>query len=466
VVNASARTMRSGRTGVIGVVVTQVTSPFHVHLLDALSGAIHAANYRMILWDGMRDGEIAAVTALREKAVDSVIFTTASTASDALRDAVGRELPVVLVDRLLPGLRCDGVTSDNLASARNVARYFLEAGRTAIAMIGGPPGSSTADERQQGFKSGLTSPAKRKPTLIATADDWVYEEGARAFHEILDHGRVPDAIFCASDVLACGAMDAARAQGLRIPEDLWIAGYDDISVSAWDSYDLTTVRQPLGRMAEQAVRLAVDRLDNPERAPKRSRLASQLVIRGSTARHGSAVASAVSLRQCAGQPCADAWPGRHRDELHAVSGRRSHHRRDRLPADRANLVIERPSPPDQVFRGRRDIGAPVPEVMRFDEVAAGSHRTSAELCQLDMHRAVDGVGHARLHPGDVAARQEDVERPVLHRRPQPVARRGEAGLRGFDVIDREAQVEEVAGIERKIRLSHPARSSRRRRSAA
>jgi LacI family transcriptional regulator len=286
--------MRSGRTGVIGVVVTDLTNPFHSSLLEALSGAIRAASHRMVLWDGRRDGEADAVAALREKAVDSVIFATATAASRPLREAIDRELSVVLVDRFLPGLSCDSVTSDNLAGGRNVARYFLDAGRTAIAMIGGAPGLSTADERLAGFKSGFAPAARRKPILVATAGHAAYEEGARAFHEILGHGKVPDAIFCASDVLAFGAMDAARAQGLRVPDDLWVVGYDDISVSAWDAYNLTTVRQPLTRMAEQAVRLALDRLANPERAPKRSRLASQLVVRGSTGQHARTAVSAAS----------------------------------------------------------------------------------------------------------------------------------------------------------------------------
>jgi LacI family transcriptional regulator len=294
VVNASARTMRSGRTGIIGVVMTHLTDLASLPLLEALSTAIHGADQRMLVWDSRRGGEADAVTAIREKAVDSVIFSTARAASNSLREAIERELPVVLIERVLPGLRCDSVTSDNLAGARNVARYFLGAGRTAIAMISGPAGASPAEERLTGFKSELSSAMKRKPTLIAAADGWAYEDGARAFHEILEQGKVPDAIFCASDVLAFGAMDAARAQGLRVPEDLWIAGYGDVPVSDWGGYELTTVRQPLTRMAEQAVRLALDRLGDPERSPKRSRLASQLIIRGSTAHHGRTTMSAVS----------------------------------------------------------------------------------------------------------------------------------------------------------------------------
>jgi LacI family transcriptional regulator len=285
VVNASARTMRSGRTGAIGVVVTHMSNPFYPHLLEALSSAIHATDHRMVVWDGRRDGESDAVTAIREKAVDSVIFTTATPGSEPLGEALRHDLPVVLVNRSLPGLPCDSVTSDNLAGARNVARYFLDAGRSVIAMIGGLPGTSTADERLRGFKSGLERAGNRAVPLRVVSGEWAYEAGAEGFGEIVRQGKPPDALFCANDVLAFGAIDAARAAGFRIPEDMWVAGYDDISIAAWGAYDLTTVKQPLARMAEHAVRLALQRLDDPHRVPKRSRLASELVVRGSTQHH-------------------------------------------------------------------------------------------------------------------------------------------------------------------------------------
>ncbi|WAX58481.1 LacI family DNA-binding transcriptional regulator [Jatrophihabitans cynanchi] len=295
VVNVSARTMRSGRTGVIGVVVTHMTNPFYPELLEALSNAIHASNHRMILWDGRQDGEADAASAIRERAVDSVIFTTATPASRPLREALEQELPVVLVNRSLRGVRCDSVTTDNLAGSRAVARYFIDGGRNYVAAIGGLRGTSTADERLQGFKSGLAGTGKGGATLVATTSvDWSYEEGVRAFNEILESRTVPDAIFCANDVLAFGAMDAARARGFGIPDDIWFAGYDDIAIAGWGAYDLTTIRQPLRPMAEQAVNMALHRLAEPGRAPQRSRLTSELVVRGSTANYASSAVSAAS----------------------------------------------------------------------------------------------------------------------------------------------------------------------------
>jgi LacI family transcriptional regulator len=286
--NASARTMRSGRTGAIGVVVTHMTNPFYPHLLEALSNSIHGVGHRMIVWDGRRDGETDAVAAIREKAVDSVIFTTATPDSSPLREALRHQLPVVLVNRSLPRLPCDSVTSDNVAGASNVARYLVDAGRERLAMIGGAAGTSTADERLRGFRSGLTRAGRATSELALVAGEWAYDAGARCMRELLDAStRPPDALFCANDVLAFGAIDAARASGLRVPDDLWVVGYDDISISSWAAYELTTVRQPLREMADEAIDLALRRLDDPDRAPVRRRLTSELVVRGSTAHHAA-----------------------------------------------------------------------------------------------------------------------------------------------------------------------------------
>jgi LacI family transcriptional regulator len=280
--NASARTMRSGRTSTIGVVVTQLTNPFYPRLLEALGSAIHAVEHRMVVWDDHSGGEDDAVAAIRERAVDSVVFTTATTDSVPLQEALRQDLPVVLVNRSLPRFRYDSVTSDNIAGGSIVARYLHEAGRTEIAMIGGLTGTSTADERLRGFKSGLTRAGRAKSSLTTVSGDWGYEEGVRCLEELLRHGPAPNALFCANDVLAFGAIDAARAAGLRVPEDLWVVGYDDISIASWGAYDLTTMRQPLVEMAQEAVRLALCRLDDPGRTPERTRLTSQLVVRGST----------------------------------------------------------------------------------------------------------------------------------------------------------------------------------------
>lgn len=280
--HAGARAMRTQRTGVIGVVVAHITNPFYPHLLEALSTAIDAAGHRMILWDGRQDGERSALTAIRERAVDSVIFTSATQGSVTLAESVARGLPVVLVNRTVPGLAYDSVTSDNAAGGRAVARYFFENGRQHVAAIGGQADVSTGLERLRGFLDAFKR-AGMPPPKVAHGGEFSYEAGATAMLELLDKG-TPDAVFCANDVLAFGAMDAARGAGIRIPCDMRVVGYDDIAMAAWSSYNLTTVRQPVTTMARNAVAFALERLDQHDRPPRRSRLKSDLVLRGSTGR--------------------------------------------------------------------------------------------------------------------------------------------------------------------------------------
>ena len=279
--HAGARAMRTRRTGVLGVVVAHITNPFYPFLLEALSTAIDASGRRMILWDGRIDGERSAVTAIREGAVDSVVFTTAIRGSATLAESVARGLPVVLVNRTIRGMACDTVTSDNAAGGRMVARHFVRGGRERIACIGGQPEVSTGVERLHGFRDALRRAGRSAPTT-AHGGEFSYEAGQRAMRELLEADEAPDAVFCANDVLAFGAMDAARNAGLRIPDDMWIVGYDDIAMSSWGSYDLSTVRQPVAEMAQCAVDFAVDRLDHPERAARRALLKSDFVLRGST----------------------------------------------------------------------------------------------------------------------------------------------------------------------------------------
>jgi len=100
---------------------------------------------------------------------------------------------------------------------------------------------------------------------------------------LLELSQPPDAVFCANDVIALGAIDGARSRGMRVPEDLWIVGYDDIEMAGWGAYDLTTVRQPLAEMAALATALLARRISGAAGAPAVHCLPNELVIRGSTA---------------------------------------------------------------------------------------------------------------------------------------------------------------------------------------
>ena len=282
-VNVMARAMRTRRTGTIGIVVTQITNPFYPALIRILSQQLDALQLRMTVWDAEGPGENSAVTAIREGVVDGVIFTTATQESTALREALQRKAPIVLLNRVVQGLACDQVTSENHQAGRRIAEYLLAAGHRQIAMAAGPPEASTASEREAGFCERLAEDGViLDPTLIR-AGDFSYEHGFESARAWLGAGaRRPTAVFCVNDLIAFGAVDGARAGGLRVPEDLWVVGHDDIEISSWGAFDLTTVRQPISEMVEAALQMLLARIDDPDKKPTFRRFPSELIVRGSS----------------------------------------------------------------------------------------------------------------------------------------------------------------------------------------
>ncbi|MGH8879781.1 MAG: LacI family DNA-binding transcriptional regulator [Stackebrandtia sp.] len=276
--NLSARTMKTGRTGGIGVVVADLTNPFYPQLLEALAGAL--GGHRLTVWISDGPHNDAALQAIRERSVDGVIFTTVTEDSAELRGALERAAPIVLVNRTLPELACDQVGSANRAGGALVADHFLNHGRRP-AVIGGAD-TSTTHERGSGFtRRAAERGSSSLPEIYGT---YTHAAGYSAMITLLDDPQPPDAVFCTNDLLAFGALDAARVRGIRVPQDLWIVGYDDVDMAAWPAYSLTTVRQDVGELARTAAGLLLARLDNPDSAPHRVELPPTLVHRSTTSR--------------------------------------------------------------------------------------------------------------------------------------------------------------------------------------
>jgi LacI family transcriptional regulator len=280
--NAQARAMRTQRSGAIGIVVGEITNPWYPAMLYALAREINGAGLRMNVWvsDG-ENSEQAAIEAIRSKLLDGLIFTTATRDSKALRTALEMGLPVVLVNRSLEGVTSDQVTGDNVGGGAAVATYFLTHGRTNVAVVGGGPWVSTGRERRNGFlkvfaNAGIHITQARMPETHFT-----HEAGLDAGRKLLAE-YPPKAIFCATDIIAFGVIDAAKEQGLRVPEDLWVVGYDDIPMSSWKVLDLTTIRQPIDEMASISLQKLLARLNNTDTDFEHRRIATELVVRGST----------------------------------------------------------------------------------------------------------------------------------------------------------------------------------------
>ncbi|MGW5644369.1 LacI family DNA-binding transcriptional regulator [Saccharopolyspora sp. NPDC003752] len=281
--HAAARTMRTRRTSTVGVVVADITNPFYPQLLEAVGQALDAAGQRMVLWNAPDPGGESALRALDEGTVDGLIFTTVTEGSEQLADALRRGEPIVLLHRGLDSLDCDQVTTDNIAGGRAVADYLVATGHTRIGFLRGPELPSTARHRERGFRDRLAELGRPLAEELTAQGGFAHDVARSAMRELLAQENPPTAVFCANDLTALGAVDGAVSLNRRVPEDVWVIGYDDIALTSWDSYDITTVRQPIAEMARTAVRLLLERVDDRSLSPRKKEFPSELVIRGSTA---------------------------------------------------------------------------------------------------------------------------------------------------------------------------------------
>jgi LacI family transcriptional regulator len=282
--NVLARAMKTQRTQTIGVVVARITNPYYPQLIEALSAELASANQRMVLWTSEGAGDASALEAIRQRMVDGVVFTTVTAESVPLHEALRRNAPVVTLNRSVEGIACDQVTSDNLAGSAQVVQYLVGVGHSRLGFIGGPIGPSTSAERERGFRQGVAAAGLHVDERLCQRGDFSHEDGHAAMRDLLALEEPPTAVFCVNDLTAMGAIDGARSLGRDVPEDVWVVGYDDIAMSSWEGYDLTTVRQPITQMAALAVKLLLRRIGEPETKPRHHRYPHELVVRGSTAR--------------------------------------------------------------------------------------------------------------------------------------------------------------------------------------
>lgn len=300
--NAVARGLVKKRTDIVGVVVSDIMNPFYPEFLEAIASGLDARGIKMLLFNAggqARDATDDYTRVLLEQRVDGMIFTSATRGSETVRRLVERRFPVVLTNRYAEGVGCDMALGDNEAGAAAAAEYLLKLGHERIAVIAGDPRASTSQDRLDGFRSALARGGHElDDELVQPA---AFDPGlarARAF-ELLSRSDRPTAIFCLNDVMALGALNAAKALGLTVPGDVSVVGFDDIWMAGWETFKLTTVHQPLAEMARSSVDLLVERLDDPERSFRKLLFPSRLVVRNTSGPGPNGKAVAL--------PGADAW---------------------------------------------------------------------------------------------------------------------------------------------------------------
>ncbi|OZM77120.1 LacI family DNA-binding transcriptional regulator [Pseudonocardia sp. MH-G8] len=264
--NSLASSLASRSTRTVGIVVADLTNPFFPHLLNLIHDELQLLGYRIVLFAERTDVPTGqdALNRLLDRSIDGVIVTTATLRS-ALADTLRmRGLPLVLLNRYIDGLDVDRVISDNNGGAFVGGRHLLKLGHRRIGVIRGPSNTSTSRDRMAGLTEALDAEGVALDAELVREGTYSHQSGYQHARSLLRLPDPPTAIICGNDIVAFGAIDAARSLDVRIPEDVSILGFDDIPMAAWEVFQLSTLRQPFDEMARAAARMLAERIDHNE----------------------------------------------------------------------------------------------------------------------------------------------------------------------------------------------------------
>lgn len=284
--NFAAKSLRTLRTEKILVTVPDISNPFFSQVIRGVEEAALAAGYSVLLGDTRheetREEQYAAM--FRRKEADGLIFL-GHRLPDVLAEMVaakGPRTPIVNGCEFRPGLAVSSAHIDNDRAAAEVVDYLYGLGHTRVGVVTGPLVSPISSDRLSGVLAAAQRHGRASALRIAIGD-FSIESGVRQTGELLDEPGRPTAIFCFSDEMAMGALEAIRLRGLRCPEDVSLVGFDDIRFAQYLHPKLTTVSQPKEQIGHEVVRLLMDILSGRATALQNVTLPHQLVIRSSTA---------------------------------------------------------------------------------------------------------------------------------------------------------------------------------------
>ena len=280
--NVLARSLITGRTRIIGLVVAYLENQFYPVVLELLSRALQAKGYHVLVFMAENATEKVAevMEELLDYQVDGIITASVAISNDLTARCTAVGIPVVMFNRGQDDPRLSEVTSDNIAGSRRATEHLIAGGHRRIAHVMGWQGASTGRDRAAGFRLAMDAAGMTPHAMI----DGMYsrETAAQATRDLFHGPHRPDAIFVGNDHMAFAVMDTLRYDlGLSVPGDVSVIGYDDVPLAAWPAYNLTTIRQPVNRMVEATVDALMTQIDTPATPPRKLRIDGPLVIRTS-----------------------------------------------------------------------------------------------------------------------------------------------------------------------------------------
>ncbi len=281
--NLIARSLITRRSNMVAVVISQQTNLYYPEVLVQLSQRFSERGVRVLLFTLEHESDIdVMLDQIFQYQVDGVV-EAARLSGEQIDLIEQRGIPFVFYNRSFKDRQVSSVCCDQTEGERWLVDRLVAAGHRSFGVISGPEDSAVSVERTQGALERLKELDVESVTVVP--GDYSYESGANGLLELKSRLRkLPDAVVCANDVMAIGCIDAARYRsGVKVPEDLSVVGFDGVGPAQWESYDLTTVRQPVGRMTEAAVSMILERVEQPD-VPAEKRTFSGILVDGGSAR--------------------------------------------------------------------------------------------------------------------------------------------------------------------------------------
>ena len=283
-----ARSLKSKRTRAIGLVLPNILNPFFLSILKGVEDAAIDNGYIVVFCESGNEKRRESIyfQIFEERWVDGVIFSGVDSDSEEeryIRSLRERGIPVVLIDREIEGYFTNAVLIDNEGAAFTATIHLLELGHRRIASIVGPQNVRIFVRRLEGYKSALNKYGLGFDPELIVEEDLSVEGGIRATRRLLEKGLDFTAIFANNDLMAIGCMKELQRNGIAIPKDVSVVGFDDIPLALLVNPSLTTVAQPAYEMGVEAVNLIKKSIEGRDGIESKVILPTKLVLRESTA---------------------------------------------------------------------------------------------------------------------------------------------------------------------------------------
>ncbi|MDP4130245.1 MAG: substrate-binding domain-containing protein [Bacteroidota bacterium] len=286
--NLIARSLQSGRTQTLGLIVADISNPFFSYIARVIEDAANQHGYTVIIGSSDEQASKSAtlIGAFLNRQVDGLIIAPAEQSEKQLRTLLNDGFPFVLIDRYFPGLSANSVHIDNYRSAYDASEHLIRKGYRRIAMVAYETALPHMQERIRGYLAAL------KANGIRTKRNWMMKTGftnldqdvQTGLRKMLDGKERPDAFFFATNSLAVAGLKYIYREGIRVPEELGIISFDESDVFDFFYAPVTYVRQSIEDIGKTALDLLMKQMKNPNGKKEQILIDTKLIIRKSTAR--------------------------------------------------------------------------------------------------------------------------------------------------------------------------------------